>query len=141
MRTCAYCELPIPENVDPDDVYCTRQCLDDHIDTAIKADVAVATTTDVVSPAPATASCLAELSKFFDEREEPVLLTRVKHKGCSIRRTICDLRDEAEKRVSNIETYGPNKLLKTKEYFQARADVLNDLLMMMTPSSKPCSCC
>jgi len=126
MRLCIYCELPIPENVDPDDVYCTRQCLDDHIDEAIKAD------------ANAPASSLAELSKFFDN---PILLTNVKQKGCNIRRTICDLRDDAEGRVRNIESYGRDKLLKTKEYFQARADVLNDLLMVMAPSNKPCSCC
>jgi hypothetical protein len=114
MRTCCQCEIPIP--VEVDDVYCSTQCFDEAIDAAIRADIA------------ATA-------------EKPILLTKVKQKGCKIRGTICNLRDDAEKRVQNIESFGPDKLLKTKEYFQARADVLNDLLMIMAPSDVACSCC
>jgi len=98
MRTCSYCKLPIPDDVD--DVYCTRQCFDSHIDEALKRDAA----------------------------------------RCKILTRIISLRDDAEKRVHNIESFGPDKLLKTKEYFQSRADVLNDLLMVMDPTS-PCSCC
>ena len=60
---------------------------------------------------------------------------------CKIRSMIVRHRDDAEKRVSNIESFGPDKNLKTKEYFQARADVLNDLLMVLETGNKPCSCC
>jgi hypothetical protein len=98
-KICAHCGIQFAS----DDIYCTRQCFDKAIDTAIEND------------------------------------TRTKQR-CKIRTMICDLRDDAEKRVNNLDSYGANKLLKTKEYFQARADVLNDLLMVMAPDT-PCLCC
>lgn len=64
-------------------------------------------------------------------------------KSCKIRERICELRDDAEKRVANIEGLGTDKLLPTKNYFQARADVLNDLLSVMNgdeTDGKSCSC-
>lgn len=61
-------------------------------------------------------------------------------KSCAIHKQILSLRDDAENRVANIEraSWG-NRLAPTKNYFQARADVLNDLLMIMD-TCEDCSC-
>jgi len=58
---------------------------------------------------------------------------------CDIRNQIIALRDDAESRVANINRLGTNKLNTTKNYFQARADVLNDILMVMDAETD-CSC-
>lgn len=58
---------------------------------------------------------------------------------CRFRVIVEKLRDDADKRVKNLEALQSNKVSKTKEYFQARADVLNDVLMFMEPDSR-CSC-
>lgn len=60
--------------------------------------------------------------------------------SCQLHERIVSLRDDAERRVRNIESIGTNKLETTKSYFQARADVLNDLLVVMDGNSMVCSC-
>lgn len=64
----------------------------------------------------------------------------VEPKQCNLKKRIEQLRDDAETRVSNIDANGWGiKLLPTKNYFQSRADVLNDLLVMMDADTE-CSC-
>jgi hypothetical protein len=58
---------------------------------------------------------------------------------CNMIAEIKKLCADAEQRVKNIESFGSDKLLKTKEYFQSRADVLNDLLVFATLNTN-CSC-
>lgn len=112
MKLCEHCGLPLPETDSFDEVYCDRQCFDAAIDTAIAVNAA-----------------------------QPVTLTVVKQKGCKVRQRIYELRDDADRRVNNIDSHDTDKLKITRAYFQSRADVLNDLLMFMTPSDTPCSCC
>jgi hypothetical protein len=111
MIICAHCGLPLPEEEDFDGSYCDRSCFDAAIDMAIALDAA--------EPKPAI----------------------VKQKGCKLRNRIGELCDDAEKRVSNIDSHNTHKLKITRAYFQSRADVLNDLLAFMAPSEAPCSCC
>lgn len=74
----------------------------------------------------------------FDADIDEALKQDLTH--CRIYERVVALRDDAQSRVNNLQKLGLNKLVKTREYFQARADVLNDLLVVMDPAS-PCSCC
>ena len=38
LRLCAFCDIPIPVETDPDEVYCNRKCFDAHVDEALKKD-------------------------------------------------------------------------------------------------------
>jgi len=120
MKTCIYpnCGLPISTESDQEDPYCTRECFDAHIaDTAREFDrheARLKALASVVIPTPVI--------------------------KCSIMSEIKKLRVDAECRVKNIDSFGSDRLLKTKEYFQSRADVLNDLLMF-AGNNEICSCC
>jgi hypothetical protein len=35
MRQCLYCDLPIPEEVEVDEPYCSAQCFSAHIEEAL----------------------------------------------------------------------------------------------------------
>lgn len=117
MESCEYspCYSKITNDA-PDYPYCTRKCFE--------ADITMALKISSAEWEPITSS-FSDLSRQFDDSYD-------------LRKKICALRDDAENRVKNIETFGAGKVLQTKEYFQARADVLNDLLCMLPVEA--CSC-
>ena len=58
---------------------------------------------------------------------------------CKFRTMLTSLRDDAEERVKRLE--GQSKLVNVKAYFEARADILNDMLVVLEPENYPCNCC
>lgn len=64
----------------------------------------------------------------------------VSKKSCNVYSRIALLRDDATARVKNLESFGSARVGKTKEYFQARADVLDDLLAFCSSPEANCSC-
>lgn len=122
---CAYnpCYATLTTDA-PDYPYCTRKCFE--------ADIAMALKIDHSKHLHHVAASLGDLGKYFSDEVSG-------GSSCDVHKKICELRDDAETRIKNIETFGPAKLIQTKEYFQARADVLNDLLNILSPKAT-CSC-